>query len=193
MANTLRYNSTIPNNIYYGGAAVQNVYYNNTKVWSASPVSGTLAVGNTVTFDGKSWIVVHNSNNQWYLALSTFIGKIEFGRTFLYRDSVLADKCISWMNENLSATALAYCNDVMVEDVTNKVFIPTYAQVNGGFSYYNSNTNRQYHHVDELTFSWWTSSNKGPNIYFVRDDGSISALAYPTSEYAFRPHICITI
>lgn len=36
MANTLRYNNTIPSNIYYGGAAVQNVYYNNTKVWSAS-------------------------------------------------------------------------------------------------------------------------------------------------------------
>lgn len=36
MANTLRYNNTIPGNIYYGGAAVQNVYYNNTKVWSAS-------------------------------------------------------------------------------------------------------------------------------------------------------------
>lgn len=36
MANTLRYNNTIPNNIYYGGSTVQNVYYNNTKVWSAS-------------------------------------------------------------------------------------------------------------------------------------------------------------
>lgn len=36
MSNTLRYNNTIPSNIYYGGAAVQNVYYNNTKVWSAS-------------------------------------------------------------------------------------------------------------------------------------------------------------
>lgn len=36
MANTLRYNNTVPGNIYYGGAAVQNVYYNNTKVWSAS-------------------------------------------------------------------------------------------------------------------------------------------------------------
>lgn len=36
MSNTLRYNNTIPNNIYYGGSTVQNVYYNNTKVWSAS-------------------------------------------------------------------------------------------------------------------------------------------------------------
>lgn len=36
MANTLRYNNAIPSNIYYGGSAVQNVYYNNTKVWSAS-------------------------------------------------------------------------------------------------------------------------------------------------------------
>lgn len=36
MANTLRYNNTIPSNIYYGGVAVQNVYYNNKKIWSAS-------------------------------------------------------------------------------------------------------------------------------------------------------------
>ena len=36
MANTLRYNNTVPGNIYYNNAKVQNVYYNNTKVWSAS-------------------------------------------------------------------------------------------------------------------------------------------------------------
>ena len=36
MANTLRYNNTIPGNIYYANNTVQNVYYNNTKVWSAS-------------------------------------------------------------------------------------------------------------------------------------------------------------
>ena len=36
MANTLRYNNTIPGNIYYNNSAVQNVYYNNVKVWSAS-------------------------------------------------------------------------------------------------------------------------------------------------------------
>lgn len=36
MSNTLRYNNTIPGNIYYNNAKVQNVYYNNTKVWSAS-------------------------------------------------------------------------------------------------------------------------------------------------------------
>lgn len=36
MANTLRYNNTIPGKIYYQNNTVKNVYYNNIKVWSAS-------------------------------------------------------------------------------------------------------------------------------------------------------------
>ena len=192
MANTLRYNNTIPGNIYYNNAKVQNVYYNNTKVWSASPLSGTLSVGNTVTFDNKTWRVVHNTGNQWYLALSTIVENTTFGSNNVYRGSTLAGKCVSWQSANLSATALEYCNDVTVENVTNKVFIPTYAQVNGGFSYYNSNANR----ICQLNGSnwwWWASSPDRSYVYVVRYDGAIYGGYKLNNSLGFRPHICITI
>lgn len=193
MANTLRYNNIIPRKIYYQNNTVKNVYYNGTKVWSSSPpVTGDLVVGNTVTFDNKTWRVVHNTGNQWYLALSTIVEETKFGSNNVYRGSTLAGKCVSWQSANLSATALEYCNNVTVENVTNKVFIPTEAQVNGGFSYYNSNANRICQ-LNGANSYWWTSSPCTRNVYVVRYDGAIYGGYMLNNSFGFRPHICIII
>ena len=156
------------------------------------PISGNVAVGNLITFDNKTWRVVHNTGNQWYLALSTIVENTTFGSNNVYRGSTLAGKCVSWQSANLSATALDYCNNVTVENVTNKVFIPTYAQVNGGFSYYNSNANRicQLNGVNDV---WWTSSPYGSFVYFVNIDGGVFNDLSPSRNYGFRPHVCITL
>ena len=163
------------------------------------PLVGDLAVGNLVTFDNKEWRVVHQEGTLWYLATSDIVDTVSFGSNNVYKDSTLANRCVSWMNENLSATALEYCNDVTVENVTNKVFIPTYTQVNGGFSYYNSNTNR----ICNLNGSakvWWISSpgtKTSGTVYGVRTDGSIyeygNGYGYLSDSYGFRPHIVINI
>ena len=157
------------------------------------PISGNVAVGNLITFDNKTWRVVHNTGNQWYLALSDIVENTQFGSNNAYKNSTLAGKCVSWQSANLSATALEYCNNVTVENVTNKVFIPTYAQVNGGFSYYNSNANR----ICQLNGAnswWWTSSpGSGGSVYRVYTDGTIGYDYGPSSSSGFRPHVCITL
>ena len=184
MSNTLRYNNTIPGNIYYGGAAVQNVYYNNTKVWSAIPLSGTLAVGNLITFDNKTWRVFHNTGNQWYLALSNIVENIQFGRNDVYSGSTLANRCASYLN-NFSASAQSFMQNVTVNGVTAKVFVPSFEQVIGGFSYYNSEASR----ICQLNGKnswWWTSS-----AYGVSTEGTLGRIT-STTRLGFRPHICIT-
>lgn len=201
MANTLRYNNTIPDNIYYGGTPVQNVYYNNIKVWSSSPVSGTLAVGNLVAFDNKSWRVVHNDGNKWYLALSEIYSMTEFGIIgSVYKGSTLAAVANTYQTQQLSATALEYCIDVTVHEVTNKVFIPTYAQVVFEFSYYKGtedvNANRICNYNGNPGY-WWILPPGNPgdsrDVYNVNADGTIGNRFYHTNSVGFRPHICIII
>ena len=163
------------------------------------PLVGDLAVGNLVTFDNKEWRVVHQEGTHWYLATSDIVDTVSFGSNNVYKGSNLANRCVSWMNENLSATALEYCNDVTVENVTNKVFIPTYTQVNGGFSYYNSNANRICKY-NNSSISWWTSSpgtKTSGTAYGVRTDGSIyeygNGYGYLSDNDGFRPHIMLNI
>lgn len=156
------------------------------------PLTGDLAVGNTVTFDGKSFVVVHNEGTQWYLALSNIVENTQFGSNNIYRGSTLAGKCVSWQSANLSATALEYCDNVTVENVTGKVFIPTYDQVyNGRFSYYNSKANRICQ-LNGANSYWWTSSpGSGGRVCGVLIDGSIDSSYDPGTSIGFRPHICI--
>lgn len=157
------------------------------------PISGNVAVGNIVTFDNKEWRVVHNNGNQWYLASSTIVEKVMFGSDNVYKGSTIANRCVSWMNENLSANALYYCSEITVENVTNKVFIPTYPQINGEFSYYNSDANRICYYNGQQE-QWWASSPGASGyVYCVsRYDGYISTA---NLKYAngFRPHVCITL
>ena len=156
------------------------------------PISGTVAVGNIVTFDNKSWRVVHNVGSQWYLALAEMTETTIFGSNTTYKGSTIASKCVTWQSSNLSATALEYCNDVTVNNVTNKVFIPSYEQVNGGFSYYNSNTNRICN-LNGSTNYWWTSSPYGSSdVYRVNGTGAIGSYS-PGVSNGFRPHVCIAL
>ena len=172
-----------------GGSGIVCIRLHKEASPTTIPLTGNLAVGNTVTFDDKSFVVVHNEGTQWYLALSTIVENTQFGSNNVYRGSTLAGKCVSWQSANLSATALEYCNDVTVENVTNKVFIPTYAQVNGGFSYYNSNANRICQ-LNSTNSTWWTSSPVSRSVYFMNNEGGITNNA-PGVSYGFRPHICI--
>ena len=157
------------------------------------PISGNVAVGNIITFDNKSWRVVHNSGNQWYLALSEIYSNTQFGSNTVYKGSTLAGVANTYQTQQLSATALEYCNNVTVNNVTNKVFVPSYEQVNGGFSFYNSNANRICQFNGNNSY-WWTSSPySSGNVYGVYTDGSIFRNFYPGNSYGFRPHVCITL
>ena len=153
------------------------------------PLVGDLAVGNLVTFDNKSWRVVHQEGTHWYLANENIVSQTPFGSSNAYKGSTIASVAATYENEQLSKTAKEYCADVTVNNVTAKVFVPSYEQVNGGFSYYNSSTNRicQLNGANSI---WWTSSPNGSYVYRVHTDGALN-YADPSNGLGFRPHICI--
>ena len=190
----LYYGDTQVKELYYNNTKVKEMYYNNTLVYKSSILDGTLAVGNTVTFDNKSWIVVHNSGNQWYLTTPNIIELIVYGNSNSndYNGSTLANRCVSWMNENLSDAAQAYMQDVTVESVTAKVFIPTSSQLNGEFSYYNSNSRRICKYQDTAS-TWWSSSKLYGNASYVMADGILYSDIGWNTKKGFRPHICIQL
>ena len=114
----------------------------------------------------------------------------EFGRNNVYRGSTIANKCASYLN-NFSASAQSFMQNVTVNGVTAKVFVPSYEQVYGGFSYYNNNANRICQ-LNGVNSYWWTSSPIGGYISSVNTAGMLDGDA-PDRNLGFRPHICITL
>ena len=107
-----------------------NIRKIETKEYSGpAPLSGTLAVGATITFDSKSWIVMHNEGNIWYLGYAIVASNITFGIGNHYSETNLLNACNSWLSENLSNNALDYCIDVTIDDATSKVFVATQSQL----------------------------------------------------------------
>lgn len=153
------------------------------------PLVGDLAVGNLVTFDNKSWRVVHQEGTHWYLASEKIVSPTPFGSNNVYKGSTIAGVAATYESEQLSETAKEYCADVTVNNVTAKVFVPSYEQVNGGFSYYNSKANRICQ-LNSTNSAWWTSSPVSSSVYCVNNEGGITNNA-PGVSYGFRPHICI--
>lgn len=221
MSNTLRYNNTIPGNIYYGGAAVQNVYYNNTKVWSTSPLSGILSVGNTITFDNRIWRVVHNNGNKWYLGLETMIETCLFYRADSYGDygmwydymygsiiSNIRQKCLNYINtfsdvaQNMivptTLSMVAYNHDSYYGstgyyDLNDKVFIPSYEMIKTDFSWYVNEGHRACT-LNGTPHTWWLSSCVGTEPRYIQTSGSVYNSTDKASAYhGFRPHICIQV
>ena len=209
---TAKYNSTfgrwkaeLPNSSYIGTWNIKGVYSNITKTGTVSvtastidyyitlpfiPLSGTLAIGNKVTFDNKSWIVVHNDGTKWYLADTTSTTGCIFGSNNTYKGSNLANKCTTYLN-NFSDVAKVYMNNVTVENVTAKVFVPSLNQIIETFEYYNVTSNRA-HKVNNTMYKWWTSTYKTEeSVYFINNTGNAIATSY-RDTLVFRPHICIT-
>lgn len=159
------------------------------------PLVGDLAVGNLVTFDNKEWRVVHQEGTHWYLAAKDIYSITSFSTGGLaYKNSTLANVASTYESEQLSTIAKEYCLDVTVEDVTAKVFVPTYNQCNGGFEYYNSNTNRICNYNSSAR-AWWMSDRYGTSggIRYVYATGETTGSSTPTLGNGFRPHICINI
>lgn len=201
----LYYGNTQVKELYYNNTKVKEMYYNNTKVWSAIPLSGTLAVGNIVTFDNKVWRVVHNDNNLWYLGLETISTKVVYANseytTYYYSESNLRQTCINYLNE-FSSEAQAIMQPVRIQatltDVSDKVFIPTRQMVlrdlvNTAFSYYNSNDRRIAKDASGNPITWWLSSGVS-GADEVQKLGQISKVDNPYyMTSGFRPHICIQV
>lgn len=162
---------------------------------AGSPGSGgltfdphTITVGTRVNqFGGTSWIVAHKTTTRLYLASEhIFTPAVKFGDSTAYLGSnlqlharefndIFSDYEKSWMVAN--------------PDNGDLIGPMSYSQVNGGFSYFNSNDRR----VCDNIWYWTSSPNSSSYVWRVNTDGSLYNFSSPGSSGGFRPFVCLSL
>lgn len=144
------------------------------------PDKDSLTIGNTVTFAGKQWIVSHKTTDTCYLTLKDVLSKST------WHD--LQKNCTNFEN-SLSEAQRRCLKHVTAGNTSGKVFVATKDQMDGSFSYFNSDSCRS------LNVIYWTSTeaNSISAWYVGTDGGLIHSTISQSDSLWFRPSICIDL
>ena len=154
--------------------------------WSSTSVGGTIQI------DGIDWMIVHIDSGKYYVCKKTISYGVTPGST-TYAMSTGPVACQA-VYASFSDTVKAKLNNVTVNNVTMKVFMVSYEQLNGGFSHFSSNTNRIAYDDSGIAQYWWSSSpGRSDYVYCVGTDGGLYGSSLnPSYTNGFRPFACIT-
>lgn len=171
--NTIESDATSAASVYYCTAS--GTYY----------TGGTLLflaignVGDIMTFAGIQWIVSHKTSTECYLTAQSSHGSSPWNN--------LQTTCQSFENEHLTADQKAFLKQITAGNTNGHVFVATKNQMNGEFSYFNSDGRRSVGSV------YWTSSeDDSNNAWFVKSDG-VLYYTRKVNSFDFRPSICIDL
>lgn len=153
----------------------------------------SMSVGQTITIDSLTWLLVNKTNSAAVLGLDIIYSKTKFGSSTAYAGSTLASVAASFESQNLSTETKQYLNNVTVKNVTAKVFVPSYEQMNSGFSHYNSNANRRCQYNGSYDWYWTSSEYDSRRALYIGNDGSLDNTDYPSYTFGFRPHIEVNL
>ena len=152
-------------------------------------ITGSIAIGKTVDMGGYTWLVCHVSRDEAYLILNTIYEKTIFNNSPVYSGSILQNKCSTFYN-----TLPSNVKNILSSSSVN---VPTYSQCNGGFSYFNNNTNRIARDTSGTAVEWWTSTIADTTYagyaYYIDSSGSIKTTRPRNSSYGFRPYVIIPL
>lgn len=140
-------------------------------------------VGDIMTFAGQQWIISHKTASEAYLTLNGLSGNSTWYG--------LQQKCTNFAN-SLNEAQKNCLKSVTAGNTSGKVFVATKDQMNGGFSYFNSNSRRSVGSV------YWTSTEySSDRAWFVDSGGRIYGDGgydyYKSNSLGFRPSICIDL
>lgn len=156
----------------------------------STPSTSAPSVGGTVNMGAFDWICVHTDSSYYYLMTKYVIGSTVFGQNTTYDGSTAALMCL------LFGTAIGvWGNDrfgeITVNGVKGYCHLASYEQMNGGFSYFNSNSRRIATNMSGTAQYYWTSSpNSSSHVYSVYTDGSIHS-NNPSYTYGCRPFVAL--
>lgn len=194
-------------------AAIKDGYYGKTnvsgtlKTFTSTTIktdtkayTGTLSVGNTITCMGKSWIVCDQSSNNYCLALDKIDSLSDFGGSNVYSESILA-RCARQYESDLSTAYLDIMSicafNTTVNGVTAKVFVASYEQMNGGFSYFINYDRRKCKYNRDYSYYWASSPAQGTNnLWTISVAGTFDSsdfYASPRASIGFRPFIWLSL
>lgn len=136
-------------------------------------------VGDIMTFAGQQWIISHKTASEAYLTLNGLSGNSTWYD--------LQQKCTNFAN-SLNEAQKNCLKSVTAGNTSGKVFVATKDQMNGGFSYFNSDSRRS------VGSMYWTSTEYFSDFaWLVSSDGSLNDYIDKSSSYGFRPSICIDL
>lgn len=160
----------------------------------ANGEGSSTTVGGSTTFAGYDWICVHDDGTYKYLMTKYVIGAVSFGiygSTTAWAASQAYLMCQIFASF-IGVTGNSKYGDITIENVVCKCFLPTYNQMNGGFSYFNSNDRRISRDVTGVAHMCWTSSldNTG-RPYCVDEYGNLAGHNFPSYAEGFRPCVAL--
>ena len=159
-------------------------------------INAATTVGSEITIGSKVYIIAHVDSSLVYAVLKTWERDEQWSSgTTDYAQSTIKDDCTSWYNSNVPSiwrTSANAFSSVTTEGVSSPCFIPTYNQVNGGWSYFNSNDHRIFRDSNNTAKVWWTSTeSSGGRVWFVYTSGNLLNYGNPTTSFGFRPALAI--
>ena len=165
-------------------------------VISATPPSTTINVGSNVSMANIDWICVHIDPNYQYLMTRYIIGSGIFGQNNIYNGSNAALICMLfgcaigvWGNEQFG--------ELTVNGVTGFCHIASYDQMNGKFSYFNSDDRRIATNQSGTAQTYWMStpdrSTTIDDVRIINSNGNFNSRSDPTSARGFRPFVALRL
>ena len=150
------------------------------------------------------WHVDHIDGDYAYLGLYNVTETTVFGsKGTSYSGSTIASKCTTYLNNTIPNVA-QYLEDVTVEGVTAKVFIPTKYQMSGQtgsgdttgpvFTYLSGSSANQTNMINIDNWSsigydvWLSTVFDSDTVWAVNFGGGFSNY-YPSNTYGFRPEV----
>lgn len=146
------------------------------------PDKSQLTLGNTISWAGHDWIVSHVTSTEAYLTLKDLSSRSIWNN--------LQSACSDYANR-FTEEQKACLKSVTAGNTHGIVFVATYDQMNGGFSYFNSNSRRN------IGSYYWTSTEHYTypyNAYIVGLNGGIDFFGEDKSApNGFRPSVCVDL
>ena len=137
-------------------------------------------VGDIMTFAGQQWIISHKTASEAYLTLNGLSGNSTWNN--------LDSTCQTWESNHLNASQKAILKTITAGNTSGKVFVATKDQMDGGFSYFNSDSRRR------VSDHYWTSTEYSLlGAWYVDSDGSLYGDGNQSHSRGFRPSVCIDL
>lgn len=156
------------------------------------PDKSQLTLGNTITWAGQEWIVSHVTSREAYLTLKGLSSSSQ------KKWDDLQDNCdkFEYRMSMAQNTSLACLKTVDSGNTFGKVFVASYNQMSGGFSYFNSDSRRKVAGAFGMGERYWTSTSwDSSEAYGVDSDGNISPGTHydKSNPIGFRPSVCVNL